>query len=282
MSRPASHERLYRLLLHLYPSAFRERFGDEMVQLFGDQLRDARRGGASAGTARTWLRTLGDLAVTAASERARRDRTVAHSLAQPPSMVNRLLGALGILGGALLVAALIPNLPWSWVVFNLRLVLFGGGAIAIVVAVLRLHPDRWRWPSLLVGVPTIVANAWHLVMSVMFVTRPQPPEPDPEFRPIYALAATAMWLTNATFGLVALRVGVVTRWGSLALTAGSLLALTGVGGLGFTRGPQADLVATLTTAGVVLVGVAWIILGLDVAFRRRAPDAASQEAPIGG
>jgi MFS family permease len=261
-------ERLYGALLRAYPAAFRERFGDEMVQLFGDQLRDARRRGAAGGVVATWLRTLGDLAVTAAAERTRRDRTVAQSLVAP-SRVNRALGALGILGGFVLVAALIPGIPWAWAIFILRLVLFEGGAIAIVVAIHGLQPARWRVPSLLASVPTILANGTHLVMSIMFVNRPQPPEPDPSFRPLYALAATAMWLTNAAFGLVALRLGVASRGGSLTLTVGSLLAVTGVGGLGFTQGAYADVIANFTVAGVVLVGLAWILLGLDVATRRR-------------
>jgi hypothetical protein len=116
-----------------------------------------------------------------------------------------------------------------------------------------------------------------MVMSVMFVNRPQPPEPDPEFRPLYAMAATAMWLANAAFGIVALRLGVVSRSAALLLSVGSLLAVTGVSGLGFTRGPYADVIANVTVAGVVLVGVAWILLGIDVATRRRAPAQARRE-----
>jgi hypothetical protein len=46
------------------------------------------------------------------------------------------------------------------------------------------------------------------------------------------------------------------------------MAVTGVSGLGFTRGPYADVIATVTVAGVVLVGVAWILLGIDVATGR--------------
>ena len=119
----ASPERLYRSLLRLYPTEFRARFGDEMVQLFGDQLRDARTGAAGGGMARTWLRTLGDLLVTAVTEHARRDRTMAHSLTIAPTRATRALGILGIVGGAILVAAFLPFIPWGPDVFNLRLVL---------------------------------------------------------------------------------------------------------------------------------------------------------------
>ena len=266
MKAPASQERLYRLLLRLYPAPFRARFGDEMVQLFGDQLRDARTGLGSTGPAGVWLRTLGDLVTTAIAERARRDRTVAHSLVAP-STLNRVLGGIGILGGFVLVAAIIPGIPWSWAVFNLRLVLFELGAIAVVVAVHGLQATRGRRLSLVVSTACILANAWHMAMSVMFVTRPQPPEPDPEFRPLYAIAANTMWASNAAFGLVALRLGVVSRRGTIVLTVGSLLAATGVSG-NLSR-ELADALTPLTVAGVVMVGVAWILLGIEIATRRR-------------
>lgn len=280
MNRPAaSHEWAYRGLLRLYPAAFRNRYSDEMVQLFSDQLRDARSAGTPAGAVRTWMRTLGDLAVTAVSEHTRRDRSVAHSLAAP-SPLNRALGVLGILGGLVLVAALVPNLPWSWAVFNLRLVLFEAGAIAVIVAVHGLQASRGRWPSLIVSASAVLANAWHMAMSIMFVNRPQPPAPDPEFRPLYALAATALWLANAAFGLVALRLGVVSRWAALVLTVGSLLAASGVSGLGFTRGPYADVIANFTVAGIVLVGVGWVLLGIDLATRRRVQEPAGASSRV--
>jgi hypothetical protein len=207
--------------------------------------------------------------MSALSERRRQDRAVAHSLASP-SALNRVLGAIGILGGFVLVAALIPGSPWSWVVFNLRLVLFELGAIAVVVAVHGLQAARGRWLSLGAGTVCILANAWHMVMSIIFVTRPQPPDPDPEFRPLYALAANAMWVSNIAFGLVALRLGVVSRSGTIVLTIGSLLAAMGVDGN--LSHKLAETLAPLTVAGVAMVGIAWILLGIEVATRRRAGD----------
>lgn len=275
MSAPARQERLYRLLLRLYPASFRARFGDEMAQLFADQLRDARAGRSPSGSAGVWLRTVGDLVTTAVAERTRRDGAVAHSLVAP-STLNRVLGAIGILGGFVLVAALIPGLPWSWAVFNLRLVLFELGAIAVVVAVHGLQSARGRWLSLVVGAVCILANGWHMVMSVLFVNRPQPPEPDPEFRPLYALAANVMWASTALFGIVALRLGVVSKRGPIVLTIGSLLAATGVSGN--LSHELADALTPFTLAGVVMVGVAWILLGIEVATRRRAAPTEPQPA----
>jgi hypothetical protein len=232
-------------------------------------LGDARAGReGSSGVAVTWLRILLDIVVTAPAEHLEQ-RRFAHSLSRPASTATKLMGLLGIVGGTFLVAALLPDFPWNWVAFNLRLVPFEAGAIAIVIAVHALQAGRSRWPSLIVAVPAILANAWHLIMTIMFVNRPQPPAPDPEFRPIYALAAISMWFANAAFGIVALRLGVVSRWGSLALIAGSLLAVSGFSALGLDQGPLAEFLPTMSMIGVILVGVAWILLGIAVATRRR-------------
>jgi len=77
----------------------------------------------------------------------------------------------------------------------------------------------------------------------------------------------SMWFATAAFGLVALRLGVVSRWGSLALTAGSVLAASGFYGL--ETGPLAELVPQLSSIGIVLVGIGWIVLGVVVATNRR-------------
>ena len=54
-------ERIYALLLHLYPSRFREAYGDEALLLFRDRARDER--GTLPGL-RFWLDLLADLVVS--------------------------------------------------------------------------------------------------------------------------------------------------------------------------------------------------------------------------
>src|SRR5437773_1957757 len=98
----AAHTRLYRGLLRFYPTEFRARYGDEMVQLFGDQLRDASANNRASGPATVWLRTLIDLVTSATTEHLQGDRTMAHSVGEPPSMATRALGVLGIVGGLVL------------------------------------------------------------------------------------------------------------------------------------------------------------------------------------
>jgi predicted permease len=60
--------KVYRLLLRLFPAAFRTRFGDDMADVFSDRLREAREGGWRS-VAALWVRTLADIAAHAAAER---------------------------------------------------------------------------------------------------------------------------------------------------------------------------------------------------------------------
>lgn len=272
-ARLPGHERVYRGLLRLYPTEFRSRFGDEMVQLFGDQMLDARMEGARSGPVGTWLRTLGDLAVTAASEHTRRDRTVAHSLARSPSMMARTLGILGVVGGVVLLAGFIPNLPWGANGFVLRLLLFNLGAVAIGIAVHMRQASISPRLSLAATAPMILANVWYLAMTLLSIGRPVYPEPDADFRPIYFYAGVAMWLTDAIFALVSLRLGAVSRTAALVLAVGAIVGGSGIGGLAGTFPWLSGLVtlfAPFQLWGVALVGAGWVLLGIDVATRRRA------------
>lgn len=268
-------ERLYRGLLHLYPARFRARFADDMAQLFGDQLRRARTEGPPVAVAGTWLRAIADLAVTAASEHIRKDRTVAHSLALPPSTSSRLLGLIGIVGGAvLLLPAFLPVLfPFDLTpdLFNLRLALFNIGAIAIVVAVHRRQRSAAPALAALAAVLTVLANAWYLALTVMAVSLPGQVGPG-DYGQMYSSAAVALWLTDAAFGLVILRLGVVSRWGGLALAIGSAFTFTGMSHLGFTFADSPLIFGlALPQVGIILNGLGWILLGLDLATRRHSP-----------
>lgn len=60
--------RVYRVLLHAYPRAHREGFGEEMCILFRDLAREARESGGVFRMARFWVRMLVDLAASAPAE----------------------------------------------------------------------------------------------------------------------------------------------------------------------------------------------------------------------
>ncbi|MEX0832852.1 MAG: hypothetical protein WD276_03090 [Actinomycetota bacterium] len=65
----ARHQRIYRKLLLAYPRAFRQVYGADMVQVFGDRWRDARDKAGRRGGVRVWLSTLLDLFKSAPVQR---------------------------------------------------------------------------------------------------------------------------------------------------------------------------------------------------------------------
>ena len=187
----------------------------------------------------------------------------------------------------MLVAAFLPNVSWGWELNNLRLVLFNAGAIAIAIAVHRRQVAVSRRLTLTVASAVVLANAWYMAMVVMSIGRPQFPAPDPEFRLVMVWAGVAMWWADAAFGLVTWRLGAVMRWGALMLAVGSAIAFTGMGHLEMVRGDLAWLFGPASQVGIALNGLGWILLGVDVAFRRRrvpgpdlsAPEPAAPRSP---
>jgi hypothetical protein len=178
--------------------------------------------------------------------------------------MNRLLGAAGIVGGTFLLSAFVIGIPDG--VSTLRLVLFNLGAIAVVIAVHRRQVLTGTGLSSVVAAAAIAANAWYLVMILLSTGRPVAPDPDPEFRLVMFYAGLAMWLADAAFGFVTLRLGAVTRWGAGALAIGSLLAILGMSHLELTSPANPTIFGPIALIGVALNGVAWILLGLDVMF----------------
>jgi hypothetical protein len=211
---------------------------------------------------------MGDLAATTAAEHIRRNRTVAQSLSASPSTFNRALGVVGILGGSILLAVFV--IDFSPELNVLRLILFNAGAMAIVFAVHRRQARTAPTLALLAAVPAFLANAWYLAMTLLAIGRPQPFAGD--FGLVWFYAGVAMWLADAAFGIVTMRIGVVARWGALALAIGSPLALAGIDRLGLVSAENPTIWGPLALVGAALNGIGWILLGLDVATSRRGSD----------
>lgn len=266
-ARGGFQERAYRALLRAYPTHFRARFADEMVQLFGDLVRDARGTSRPAAPARLWLRTFWDLALTAPAEHGR-ERTVAQSLTLPPTNATRALGILGILGGVVLLAPFLPFINIDVPLNQVRLGLFGLGAMAIIVGVHRRQASISPRLALLGAIPAFIANAWYVAMVLLMVGRTSPFSG--EFGFVSFVAGMTMWFADGVFGLVTLRIGAASRWGALALTMGSL-AVVGMDRLGLVdpAGANPNLFGSIALAGIALNGLGWVLLGLDVVLRRR-------------
>jgi hypothetical protein len=260
-SAAGGRERLYRGLLRLYPADYRARYAEQQVQLFADQKRDS-------GATRAWLRAPIDVLSTAASEHLRRNRTVAHSMTIAPSPAGRLLGLLGVIGGGFLLLGYINLDEWTPDLFNLRLLLFNLGAIAVGLAAYPRHAAVSRPLALAGTIPVVAANLAYLLFTLKLVAQPGQLGPG-DYQPVglFILAAAAMWLTDAWFGLVAVRMNVLNRWSALALLVGSIAAFTGMSNFGLA--PSGSLMEKVILIGVALHGFAWVLLGLELAFRRR-------------
>ena len=57
--------RLYTLLLLIYPRSFRREYGELMIQLFCDLMRDGIRQGGYLGVIKVWWRVVAELPATA-------------------------------------------------------------------------------------------------------------------------------------------------------------------------------------------------------------------------
>lgn len=156
---------------------------------------------------------------------------------------------------------------------SLRLVLFNAGAMAIVIAVHRRQAPAAPALALLAAVPAFIANGWYLVMVVLAIGTLHPFAGDNGL--VFFAAGAAMWLTDAAFGLVTLRLNVVARWGALALAIGSVLAFTGMDRLELTSPDNPTIFGPLALTGIALNGIGWIVLGIDVATRSRTSHAPS-------
>jgi hypothetical protein len=104
--------RIYSLLLRLYPAELREDFAGEMMQVFIDDLENARRRRGFAGVARVWWRSLKELCQIALPAAAKTPKVMV-----PLSIyLFQALWLLGVLrsdptlSGRVLYAAMIPAL----------------------------------------------------------------------------------------------------------------------------------------------------------------------------
>jgi len=95
---PSPSERVYALAMRLYPRDLRDRFGDDMRELFRDQWKAARRRAGWRGVARLWLATAPALVggasaerLTALSRRAPASRPPSRAANGPDPMLQTIL-----------------------------------------------------------------------------------------------------------------------------------------------------------------------------------------------
>jgi len=133
-------ERLYSLLLQLYPRAFRERYATEMARVFRDRLRDEP-------AARLWIDVLADAALSIPHQH----QEPAPNAMYPPSaspmrpsvaprMFSRFWGsAIGAAAIASVVTGIVSRLLGGWLIpvlfmFVLSVMLAAGGSAVVSAA----------------------------------------------------------------------------------------------------------------------------------------------------
>jgi hypothetical protein len=186
-----------------------------------------------------------------------------------------MLGVLGIIGGVGLLAAYVIEIPPD--VNTFRLLLFYAGSIGIAMAVaVRVRaaqmPTRFAVGGAL---PAILANAAALGWTLFAIGRERPFAGD--FGLVGFYAGLAAWLADALLGLIALRLLIANPPGALLLAVGSLLAILGMGRLELTSQANPTIFGPISLFGIAMNGVAWVLIGLDVAlpergWRRRSAD----------
>lgn len=266
----STHERIYRRLLGLYPASFRARYAEPMAQLFADQLRDSRGVGVPAGPLRLWVRTVGDLFSSAASEHLRRNQTVAHSATSVPSFSARALGIAGVLAGLVLIVPYVVTIDDVW--YPPRIMLFNAFVMALVLGLHRRQAARSPRLALAAGALVIIANGWYLGLVMLGVQDVN--LFGTELGIVLFVSGVALWAAAAAYGAASLAIGAFSRWGPILLVIGSALAVTGIDRFGLTHGDLRAVFDPLSQIGAVLHGVGWIILGAELglrASRRSAP-----------
>jgi len=277
--------RLYAALTALYPTAFRARYRDEMVVLFGDQLRDARATRGSAGIVATWVRGMVDLVVNAVGEHLRGDRTVAQSLASfEPTRGMRLLGLFGVVGAGLLLWAFVSFNPFQDQAVNtVRLFLFSLAGAAIALAFHRRQAVVAPPLAALTTAGVVIAGVWYATWLLLSNTVDRPFLGTFGF--LNMLANIALWVTPAIWAIGMLHTGAawqgmprrlaaVTRLGVWTLL-GSIVGWLGDDRLGMVDSLWGDFWQGVALAGVAMNGLGWLILGGVLLVGGRASGRAS-------
>lgn len=276
---PGRSERVYRALLKVYPRAFREEYGAQMEQLFGDVCRREENRAGMGGLVALWMRTVADLVVSAAVERG---RTVAPALTS--SGMIRFGGLAAMVGGALSAVLVLRNFAMVfWVGYGSPAWLFGAldlvGVLAsmlIAVATLGLYACVAVGSRKLATVGLVVAtlSAVMLAGALIYESTAAPTSGYVANSEVsaetFAIALGVVGLVY-TIGFLLLGVAVILtralgRWSPLPLIlglfppVGHLLILLLAGSGGQLEGTQI-MVYMLTSLPSVFVDLGWVLLG---------------------
>ncbi|HET9111439.1 MAG TPA: hypothetical protein VFN78_11480 [Ktedonobacterales bacterium] len=158
---------VFRTLLLLYPARFRRVYGQQMALTFRDACRDAVRQRGLGGLAQVWRMTLGDLIMTAISERLEQD------MSRTSLALYRTSGLAGLIGiGAWIlepvitsVVAALSHMPGADVPLSATM-LVTTGWLFFVVGFIGLYAWLAKRCGALIWLPGLALIAILLVLVV--------------------------------------------------------------------------------------------------------------------
>lgn len=297
-------QRIYRFLLRSCPKNFREEYGEEMDQVFGDLLNEERHRGKT-GFVKLWIRTLTDLAMTAVRERG---ETLMPSRAIGWCSLSAMFGgALTVMFGIAQAYSTGRTAHHFGALFEgllefsrgLSCLLLVGGLVGIVLLVEKQGRTRYDGtkaaspsPELQLSLTQVAAIAGITLAGVAVVASVTALMFSDRFFGLFSLGWCSLLLATLLLGFVARRSRALRRWrstplavGALMLTAPSLcfsLALLIQEFYPDNVGMPYALIFIPVGLPYVLMGFAWILLGCTLLVNRSSNRVADPHAPVVG
>jgi hypothetical protein len=271
-------ERLYGVLLYLYPKQFRAAYGQHMRLTFRDACRAAYRQNGAGGLLALWLPTLLDLVKSALEEQARQG-----AITMSKARLIGLAGPLTILIGSMWIVASIGEMviliePASadtfWDAFWLFPVFlsFVPMLFALIGTRLRFHPSAGILGRL--GLVLSVAGCTGMIVFVLasILLGVAAPQVEQVVWPDYIMAICLLSLTIGymLFGVDALRYRLLPRWNLLPLLVG-LTVVFRLAPEWFDLPPYHPWQLTAYFLYFAITGVCWVLLGRAMLEQRREP-----------
>jgi hypothetical protein len=287
----AASDHAYRALLLACPAAFRRQYGEEVTQVFRTCCQDALRQGGAPAVLRLWMRSLGDLAVTALSEHMTGGNNVSRAV------LMRMTGLAAVAGGTLWLAILVIGyglgfvastlLQWN-VTWLTQLYFFGSPSIWLLfgVALIGLHlrmaiAPRWLGTlSLTISLVGVLALfVGNLGMGYIWALNSSPEHylgfPSPAIMQFDTQLYTAAFVGYLVLGLGMFLSGVLAvtrralpRYNAWVLAMGVLVALqyffTDMGAPSLLRNTGTPGLLVMAGENVIFLlvwSIGWILIG---------------------